>query len=429
MADWDVRASSQLEIVNRDSWDGDEALERVLDFYRDDEGKVDARKAPKGFLLYDTESNGNNEEDYKFPFSDIVDGEHVAVTRGIEVADSYLNDADVGEELREEMESVINQYRKRSEDLEGPEGEEEDGKNDDTSNGPYIVPMGSDTREAMENGESVEGTPFAESINDILTPSKEYGKEESELPYEVSKSFGTATIKDVDLKTRTVTGYFASFLTLDSDGDRFDPGAFDETVAEWGPNADHQRIKHLYQHDVRGLLGKPDVLKADEKGLYFETPIINTQLGTDVLKMYQADLLEHSVGFVRMGEELLDDDSYLITKAKLFEGSAVTWGANPDTPFEGFKSIDSFTNYIQQKVSALRSLLSEGLHDVRMEQIELGLRQLEADLQKLDQMKSGGDDEKEVGDETLEGIEWPPSVDFFATESSEGSESHSTSFF
>lgn len=223
---------------------------------------------------------------------------------------------------------------------------------------------------------------------------------DSSLPYETSNTtfrddVRTACIKDVDLKTKTVTGYYASWGTLDADNERFDPSAFDESIREDGPNAENQRIKHLYQHDPTGLIGQPSELKSDDFGLYFETPIIDTKLGEDVLKMYQAELLEHSVGFIRKGEEILDDDSVLITKARLMEGSSVTWGANPNTPFLGFKSEQSFLNYLADKAAAMRSLLGEGLHEVRMEQIEIGLRKLESDLRTYKERSENGQEKGE----------------------------------
>lgn len=241
-----------------------------------------------------------------------------------------------------------------------------------------------------------------------------------------------ATIKDVDLSTMTVTGYFADFATLDADNERFDPTAFDESIQENGPDSNNPRIKHLFQHRPDALLGMPEVLKADDKGLYFETPIIDTSLGKDVLKMYKAELLEHSVGFIRKGEEQLEDGSVLITKVKLMEGSAVTWGANPNTPFLGFKSEYEAIDYLAEKASALRSLLGEGLHEVRAEQIELGLKKMESDLRALRQRRQDSEEkgknsrgkEEEKGEETVR-IEKP---DFFPTKQPE-EDNTTTRFF
>lgn len=248
-------------------------------------------------------------------------------------------------------------------------------------------------------------------------------------PYEQkSVPTGFASIKDVDVETRTVTGYYASWETLDADNERFDPEAFNKSINEWGPGSAKERIKHLNQHNVRQPLGKPSVLRPDPNGLYFETEIIDTTLGLDVLKMYAAGLFEHSVGFRRVGEKMLDDDTVLITEAKLFEGSNVTWGANSNTPFLGFKSLDEMANHLSKKVSSLRYLLTEDLSDARAEQVELGLRQLESELIDLEERLAADDspDQPTAGEPVDDGetpapeekedtaIWTPPDVNFFA---------------
>ncbi len=100
-------------------------------------------------------------------------------------------------------------------------------------------------------------------------------------------------LKDVDTTGRTVCGYFASFNTKDSDGDMFAPGCFAKSINE---NSD--RIMHLLQHNTLQPIGRPSLLKEDNTGLYFETPVAKTQLGDDVLQLYRDGVYkEHSVGF------------------------------------------------------------------------------------------------------------------------------------
>jgi HK97 family phage prohead protease len=429
MAEWEVRASTQLPIADRDEWDGDEALENILDFYRDEEGNVDANLAPRGFLLYNADSDGNDQNDYKFPFADIVDGELTAITRGIEVADSFLQDADVGGRTQEEMEEVINEYRRRADDLEGPdedEGDEDEGDEDegeeDSATGPYVLRMDADTRRALEEGEGIQGSAFANELEEIMNDGRAPGDVDvKSLPWETANTtFRGANIKDVDVKNGVVTGYFANFETVDSDGDRFAQGAFADSIAQDGPAAENTRIKQLYQHDVRAILGVPNVLKEDDMGLYFETEVMDTSLGRDVLEMYRHDALEHSVGFVRMAEDTEgeNDSVTLITQARLMEGSAVTWGANENTPFTGFKSFGEVRDYLARKARALRSLLREDLRDVRLEQLEIGLRQLEADLTTLDEKTFDGG-ETPTKEDAVEAIDFPPQVNFLKTDDDE----------
>ena len=75
-----------------------------------------------------------------------------------------------------------------------------------------------------------------------------------------SKKFISSEIKDVDVKKGIVTGYFANFNTLDSDGDIIREGAFKQSIQEWYPKG---RVKHLLNHQVDKPLGKIISLKED----------------------------------------------------------------------------------------------------------------------------------------------------------------------
>jgi HK97 family phage prohead protease len=171
-----------------------------------------------------------------------------------------------------------------------------------------------------------------------------------------TKSAGDLSLKDVDVNSRTVTGYFASFNTLDSDGDVFMPGAFAKSL-----NENKDRILHLLQHNPNLPLGRPNVLHEDTQGLYFETTFPEQKNGgyiEDTLKLYRDGVYnEHSVGFqlIRAASGNADGKSAnLINEAKLWEGSTVTWGANPNTPFTGMKQLE--------RAYLRKSMLEKALH-------------------------------------------------------------------
>lgn len=136
-------------------------------------------------------------------------------------------------------------------------------------------------------------------------------------------------VKDVDVERRMIEGYYSVFDYKDSDGDIIMPGAYTKTIKENGPNG-KGRIMHLYQHDPLTVLGKPSMLVEDEKGLFFRTAITDTQLGTDVLKLYRDGVLtEHSVGINFVQRDYSnEDEAYIVREVKMWEGSTVTWGAN-----------------------------------------------------------------------------------------------------
>ena len=176
----------------------------------------------------------------------------------------------------------------------------------------------------------------------------------------IVKSFG-GSVKDVDAKTRTVTGYFSTFDFKDSDGDIILPGAFRKSVAERGPEG-AKRIFHLWQHRTDMVLGKPTILKEDTQGLYFETVFPAderaTALQTDALKLYEQGILnEHSIGFeVIQHERNKDTDTTLLKELKLWEGSVVTWGANERTPMTGIKAgnLDELQDRLKRLEDAIR---------------------------------------------------------------------------
>ncbi len=173
-------------------------------------------------------------------------------------------------------------------------------------------------------------------------------------------------VKDLDEQKRIVTGYFTNTGTLDSDMDVFEYGAFQKTIAEHGPESKN-KIWHLWMHDVLSPINKPRTLYEDDKGVYFETSIPDTELGNFVLELYkQGAISEHSVGFNIVKWEH-DKDQRIIKEAKMWEGSTVLWGANENTPFEGLK----------QKHDALKSIIKNGkFSDQTHEILEMKLKQM-----------------------------------------------------
>ncbi len=172
-----------------------------------------------------------------------------------------------------------------------------------------------------------------------------------------------ACIKDADMKQGIVTGYFASFNTIDSDNDIIMPGAFDKTIMEMGPASSKPRIKHLLNHDTAQPIGKLNVLKPDVKGLYYESKIGSNSVAVDVMKMIDSGLItEHSIGYgiVKKNVNNPDEDySKQVTnllELKLWEGSCLTaWGANMDTPLTGVKMRKKAISHIPKLIAAIRN--------------------------------------------------------------------------
>lgn len=182
-------------------------------------------------------------------------------------------------------------------------------------------------------------------------------------------------IIDVDFAKRTVCGYASKFGNVDLVGDMIMPGAFTKTINERGPDAKNE-IWFLHNHSTDNPLGKPSVLKEDNFGLYFEAKISDTDIGEDILTLYQDGLInQHSIGFTTVKQNKVDASGanpsfYQIQEVKLYEFSSVLWGANPDTPFLGLKGLDS--NGLEDRFHKLyKSLKSGNLKDETYELLEI----------------------------------------------------------
>jgi len=147
-----------------------------------------------------------------------------------------------------------------------------------------------------------------------------------------------------DSESGIVEGYFSGFGNIDSDQDRILSGAFSKSIKEHGPDSSSNRkIAHLAYHDTTRPLGVIQELKEDQTGLYFRSKMGGHTEGQDFLKMYQEGIIrEHSIGFnyiadkikqtTERDEEGREYSVWDISEVKLWEGSAVVFGANSETP-------------------------------------------------------------------------------------------------
>lgn len=142
-----------------------------------------------------------------------------------------------------------------------------------------------------------------------------------------------------DSESGIVEGYFSGFNNVDSDNDRILQGAFSKSIQEHGPQStSNRKIAHLAYHDTRRPIGVIQELKEDSTGLYFRSKMGSHTEGQDFLKMYQEGIIrEHSIGFNYIPDKIKaveegDQTIWDIAEVKLWEGSAVVFGANSETP-------------------------------------------------------------------------------------------------
>lgn len=191
----------------------------------------------------------------------------------------------------------------------------------------------------------------------------------------------SAEVKDVDVKKRIITGYLSNFDNKDFDSDVIIKGAFKKSITERKDN-----IYFLNQHNWSQPHGKFTTLQEDTKGLYFEsTPMVDgVSYSDDTLKLYEAGIMkEHSIGFQTVQSDYDKKEGIRIIKeVKLYEGSNVTLGANPETPFTGFKSLTLVD--ANDQVTRITKMLRNGtLTDETFTLLEYALKQLQKQMFEL----------------------------------------------
>lgn len=143
-------------------------------------------------------------------------------------------------------------------------------------------------------------------------------------------------ILDVDCENRTVKAVWARFDNIDLDSDIIVKEAVTKTVKERGPkgkNLIYSLVDHIA--DTDHMIGKPSELYVKDDMLIAVTKIVETEKGEDMIKMYNEGLInQHSIGFSTIKSDWQDQKQTvrIIKELKLYEGSAVLWAANPETP-------------------------------------------------------------------------------------------------
>ena len=159
-----------------------------------------------------------------------------------------------------------------------------------------------------------------------------------------------------DVKNRMVEGYFSAFGNKDADNDIIHKGAFLKSIQEHGPNSQtNRKIAHLAYHDVRRPIGTIKELQEDDKGLYFRSELGTHTEGEDFMKMYESGIIrEHSIGFNYIPDkikktEINGEPIWNVYEVKLWEGSAVVFGSNSETPnLSAIKSQQDLNKYLEE---------------------------------------------------------------------------------
>lgn len=196
-------------------------------------------------------------------------------------------------------------------------------------------------------------------------------------------------ILDIQPETRTVKACWSRIGNVDLDGDIIVAEAFTKTIKERGPKGKNM-IWSLVDHkaDMAHTLGKPKELYIEGDMLVAVTDLIETECGEDAIKLYEAGLInQHSIGFSTLKSDV-DQKTGIrtITELKLYEGSAVLWGANPETPTLGFKgefkeTKETLSLRLENLIKAFRG---GSFTDDTFALMEIQIKQIQAELLTLE---------------------------------------------
>jgi len=213
--------------------------------------------------------------------------------------------------------------------------------------------------------------------------------------YEIKSS--DMELKDLDSSKRQVAMYLSKFDTIDSDNDLITRGAFTKSIQERGVNSESNRkIAFLRFHDWNMPIGKFTELKEDENGLYAVAQLSKSTDGNNALIDYEEGIIrEHSIGFKYMKDKIrfIEDDTkenggfYQVSEVQLFEGSAVTFGANEFTNVIEIVKAEGKENTIEKIAKEIdivtKSIINGKGTDERLYSMEMKLKFLNSRLIEL----------------------------------------------
>jgi len=234
-------------------------------------------------------------------------------------------------------------------------------------------------------------------------------------------------IKDMDSEKRQVAVYLSKFDSMDSDSDIIRKGAFSKSLSERGVSStSNRKIAFLRHHDWQQPIGKWLTLQEDDYGLFGVAQMGNSTIAKDAWEDYKMGIIrEHSIGFQYVQDKIkfMEDTSMLgggfydITEVKLFEGSAVTFGANEFTQVVEVKSAeDKRTKLIETSKhieNVIKSLTTGEYSDERGYALEMRLKWLQNEFMLLSTAEPFAKDEHSAKGEPTQQFDWAQVVKQF----------------
>ena len=157
--------------------------------------------------------------------------------------------------------------------------------------------------------------------------------------------------KNFDFKIKAMDdgmfeGYGSIFGNVDSQRDIVTKGAFTRTIKN-----NMNRIKILWQHDVKEPIGKPVEMYEDTKGLYMKAKLsIGTDTGKKCYELMKDGVInELSIGYDTIKDEYDKQNNVRYLKElRLWEVSAVTFASNELATVNNVKKLDGLLDEIKE---------------------------------------------------------------------------------
>jgi len=205
----------------------------------------------------------------------------------------------------------------------------------------------------------------------------------------------TIEVKDIDSVSRRVKIGLSSFGNLDSDNDVITMGAFAKSIQERGPQSlANRKIQYLRYHDFEHQIGKFEALEETHDHLLAVATLGRSTKGSDAFLDYEDGIiLEHSIGFNIVSDKtfIREDGVRELRELFLWEGSAVTFGSNSNTPVfnVGKGNRTEYLDKLNAKMNGLINALKNGKGtDERLFQIEMDLRVVQSKYNSLVNLES-----------------------------------------
>lgn len=176
------------------------------------------------------------------------------------------------------------------------------------------------------------------------------------------------SVKDIDLAKREAVIAFATYKTLDLDGDRSNRGMFDKS---WSEN--RGIVRYFLNHDKKQAPGKIEQLWDDADHAYARVKHGTHTLGEDVLKqLYEGIIVAASFGFDPIKYKDIKGKGKDFTEVKHYEVSALThWGAHTESgPVAVQKALSSIPAFKlkqlnQEEQDLLNLIINNGIENLQ----------------------------------------------------------------